>query len=93
MKTLIELVADLWGNKRAGFVAQQYRDAFDGKDLLEQDLAIFCNAAAHIEGGNEFGRGVEEGKRRVWLHIARMRGLHYRDFVSIADGAKTQHDS
>ena len=56
--------------------------------LLETDLAIFCNAGAPIDGRDEFERGVEEGKRRVWLHIARMRGLKPEDFVNIADGER-----
>jgi hypothetical protein len=42
-------------------------------------------------GASEFDRGVEEGKRRVWLHVARMAGLKASDFVSIADG-KDLHD-
>ena len=54
-----------------------------------RDLALFCNAAAPIEGNGEFDRGVEEGKRRVWLHVARMCGLDATDFVSIADGEPT----
>lgn len=87
MNSLPQLVRGLWG-KRAPNVVQQYREAFDERPLVEADLAAFCNAGSPITGTSEFERGVEEGKRRVWLHIARMRGLTYRDFVPIADGAK-----
>lgn len=84
---LITTLATLWG-RRSPDIALAYRAAFDQYRLLEADLAIFCNAGAPITGGTEFDRGVEEGKRRVWLHIARMRGLKPEDFVSIADGER-----
>jgi hypothetical protein len=87
MPSLIKTVAALWG-RRANDVARAYATAFAGRPLLEADLAIFCNAGAPIEGRDEFERGVEEGKRRVWLHIARMRGLKPEDFVAIADGER-----
>jgi hypothetical protein len=61
----------------------------EGRELLKADLAMFCNAAAPIIGASEFERGVEEGKRRVWLHIARTCGLQPQDFVLTADGART----
>lgn len=85
MQSLIKTIATLWG-RRSSDVAHAYRAAFAGRSLLEADLAIFCNAGAPITGATEFDRGVEEGKRRVWLHIARMRGLKPEDFVLIADG-------
>jgi hypothetical protein len=87
MTSLITTIAALWG-RRAKDVACAYGAAFDQDRLLEADLAIFCNAGAPIMGATEFDRGVEEGKRRVWLHIARMRGLKPEDFVSIADGER-----
>ena len=89
MQTLPEIVLTLWGRTRAARVADEYRIAFQGRDLLMRDLAMFCNAAAPIAGAGEFERGVEEGKRRVWLHVMRMRGLQASDFVKIADGNKT----
>ena len=85
MSSLIRTVAILWG-RRAQTVVHDYTAAFDQHRLLEADLAIFCNVGAPIAGANEFERGVEEGKRRVSLHIARMRGLKPEDFVNIADG-------
>lgn len=85
--TLTQSVAILWG-RRANTVVHSYRAAFDQHRLLEADLAMFCNVGAPISGVGEFERGVEEGKRRVWLHIARMRGLKPEDFVSIADGER-----
>jgi len=88
MSSLIKSVVALWG-RRASDLACSYAYVFDRYRLLEADLAIFCNAGAPITGANEFERGVEEGKRRVWLHIARMRGLKPEDFVSIADGERT----
>lgn len=91
MQTLPQIVLTLWGRKRAPAVVEDYRSALSGRELLVRDLAMFCNAAAPISGANEFDRGVEEGKRRVWLHIMRMRGLSPSDFVTIADGGKT-HD-
>jgi len=87
MPSLIKTIAALWG-RRSPDVARAYAAAFDQHPLLETDLAIFCNAGAPITGANEFERGVEEGKRRVWLHIARMRGLKPEDFVNIADGER-----
>ena len=87
MSSLINTIAALWGRRATG-VARAYAVAFDQHRLLEADLAIFCNAGAPIMGATEFDRGVEEGKRRVWLHIARMRGLRPEDFVSIADGER-----
>ena len=91
MLSLPQIVAALWGRRARG-VAAQYAQAFHGRELVKADLAMFCNAAAPIEGASEFERGVAEGKRRVWLHIARMCGLTSDDFVAIADGAKT-HDN
>ena len=85
MPTLPHLLALLWG-RQAQAVAADYRAAFGHDSLLRRDLAMFCNAAAPIEGHSEFGRGVEEGKRRVWLHIARLSALNPNDFVSISDG-------
>lgn len=87
MTPLPKIVEALWGRKARG-VAAQYQDAFDHRELVKTDLAMFCNAAAPIDGANEFERGVAEGKRRVWLHIARMCGLTSDDFVAIADGRK-----
>ena len=86
MQTLTQIVEALWGKKRAKAVTDEYKMAFDGRHLLVRDLAMFCNAAAPIGGGAEFDRGVEEGKRRVWLHITRMCGIRPEDFVTIADG-------
>lgn len=91
MPTLPLILQTLWGRHRAIQVAAQYRQACQDRDLFVRDLALFCNAAAPIEGACEFSRGIEEGKRRVWLHLARMSALTPADFVSIADGAH-QHD-
>ena len=88
MHSLPQIVAALWG-RRARAVASQYAQSFAGRELVKADLAMFCHAAAPIEGASEFERGVAEGKRRVWLHVARMCGLTSDDFVAIADGAKT----
>ena len=89
MHALPRIVLTLWGRHRAALVAEQYRTACQGRELFVRDLAAFCNAAAPIVGANEFDRGVEEGKRRVWLHVARMCGLDATDFVTIADGEPT----
>lgn len=86
MKSLPELLALLWGSSRARNVADDYKSACNAHSLFVRDLAMFCNAAAPIRGDCEFDRGVEEGKRRVWLHITRMSALNQNDFVSIADG-------
>jgi hypothetical protein len=51
-------------------------------------LAVFCNASSPIQGATEFDRGVEEGKRRVWLHIARAAGLKPSDFLSLSLGER-----
>ena len=89
MPTLPQIVLTLWGRKRAPHVADEYRIALTGRDLMIRDLAMFCNAAAPIVGATEFERGVEEGKRRVWLHVTRMCGLKPSDFVTIVDGEKS----
>jgi len=86
MPRLTDMVLLLWGRAQAPKVADEYRLALAGRDLLIRDLAMFCNAAAPIAAPSEFERGVEEGKRRVWLHVARMCGLKASDFVTIADG-------
>jgi len=84
--SLPEQVMKLWGWPRAARVVDEYRMAFHRNEHVMRDLAMFCNAAAPIEGASEFDRGVEEGKRRVWLHVARMCGLQHSDFVPVADG-------
>lgn len=91
MHSLPRLVESLWGKGRAARVTGAYRIACRDHPDIVRDLALFCNAAAPIEGASGFDRGVEEGKRRVWLHIARMAALTPQDFVSIADGDQT-HD-
>jgi hypothetical protein len=91
MQSIPLMLQTLWGNSQAPRVAAEYRDACTLRPLFLRDLAMFCNAAAPVMGASEFDRGVEEGKRRVWLHVARMAGLKASDFVSIADG-KDLHD-
>ena len=86
MQSLPQILAKLWGTHRAPAVVDEYQLAFAGRHLVLRDLALFCNAASPIEGASEFDRGVEEGKRRVWLHISRVCGLNHTDFVPIADG-------
>jgi hypothetical protein len=83
--TLIEMLRNLWGN-RAPLVAEEYAVIARHNALFMTDMAVFCNAAAPITGATEFDRGVEEGKRRVWLHVARMSGLRPDDFVKTANG-------
>ena len=90
MPSLPYLLTRLWG-QRSLEVAAAYRRTFPRDSVLTRDLAMFCNAAAPIEGASGFERGVEEGKRRVWLHIARLSALQPEDFVSISDGEHT-HD-
>lgn len=85
MKTLPELLRDMWGY-RAPMVADQYRSMLMDNPLVASDLAVFCNAAAPIAGPTEFDRGVEEGKRRVWLHVARSADLRPDDFIKISNG-------
>jgi len=84
--SLPQKIMMLWGWPEAASVVDEYKMAFTNRDRVVRDLALFCNAAAPIEGTSEFDRGVEEGKRRVWLHIARMRGIEHTDFIPIADG-------
>jgi hypothetical protein len=88
MPTLPQIIQKLWGTHRAVQVVNEYHQAFLGHELVMRDLALFCNAASPIEGATDFDRGVEEGKRRVWLHISRVCGLNHTDFVPIADGTK-----
>ena len=88
MHSLPRLVESLWGRGPAARIAETYRIVCRDHPALIRDIAMFCNAAAPIDGGSGFARGVEEGKRRVWLHIARMRGLKSEDFVNIADGER-----
>jgi hypothetical protein len=88
VQSLPKIVMSLWGWPRSGSVVDEYKMAFANRTLLQRDLAMFCNAAAPIAGASEYERGVEEGKRRVWLHVARMCGLEHTDFVNIADGQR-----
>jgi hypothetical protein len=85
MKTLPDILSLLWGRQQAPRVASAYRAACQQNPLFLRDLAVFCNAAAPIAGASEFDRGVEEGKRRAWLHVARLAALGPEDFVSLTD--------
>jgi hypothetical protein len=85
MANLIDTLRAMWGHK-APLVAEEYRAIVKHNDLFITDIAAYCNATAHIQGATEFDRGVEEGKRRVWLHIARMGGLEHTDFIPIGNG-------
>ena len=85
MRSLPDLLKDMWGY-RAPMVADQYNSMMRDNPLVQSDLAVFCNAASPIAGSTEFDRGVEEGKRRVWLHIARMANLRPDDFLKISLG-------
>lgn len=84
---LSRVVASLWG-KRAWAVAKEYRDAFQGRDLLLADLAMRCNVAAVEPANDPIALARAEGRREVFLHIARMSKLQPSDFVSIADGER-----
>lgn len=83
--SLPDTLKALWGD-RAPLVAEEYAEFLKAHPLAATDLAAFCNAAAPIMGPNEFDRGVEEGKRRVWLHMARIAGLQHQDFIKITNG-------
>jgi hypothetical protein len=87
-QTLPQQLVMLYGETRAKLVLAEYRALFAKGDLVKTDLAAFCNAAGENAGANEFERGIEEGKRRVWLHIARILGLTVEDFVGYADGSR-----
>lgn len=87
---LHELVFRMWGGKSIR-VVHEYQQAFDGRPLLERDLAVFCGIASANRGASDFDRGVAEGMRRVFLHIERMRRLTGRDFVALTDGDR-EHD-
>ena len=91
MKSLPEILSLLWGPQAAPRVAAEYREACARHPLFLRDLAVFCNAAAPIAGTREFDRGVEEGKRRVWLHVARLAAIRPEDFLSITD-QENDHD-
>lgn len=85
MTTIVNMLRNMWGG-RAPLVAEEYLAVAKDNALFMADLAIFCNAATPVQGTNEFDRGVEEGKRRVWLHISRMAAISADDFVPIANG-------
>lgn len=86
---LPQMLRTLWGRK-AIVVAQDYNDVWARHPDALADLAVFCNAASPITGANEFERGVEEGKRRVWLHIARISNLRAEDFIPISNGERNK---
>lgn len=89
MKSLPELLSLLWGQPAARRVADEYRAICSAHPLFLRDIAVFCNASAPVTGANEFERGIEEGKRRVWLHLARLAALDPKDFISITDRENT----
>ncbi len=91
MKSLPDLLSLLWGRPTARRVADDYRAMCSNHPLFLRDIAVFCNATAPINGACGFERGIEEGKRRVWLHIARLAALQPHDFVEITD-RETTHD-
>lgn len=82
MKLLTDLVARLWGDQ-AGDVARAYGRAFAREPLVLRDLGAFCHIASPIEGDSEFARGLAEGKRQTFLHIARMVRLTPEDFTPL----------
>lgn len=84
--TLPELLTAIYGPVRADALVSEVKAAFEGRAILENWLAIYCNAATHIQGATEFDRGVEEGKRRVWLELAALRRLRPSDFPKIKTG-------
>jgi hypothetical protein len=84
--TLPELLVTIYGPARADALVAEAKAAFEGRHILENWLAIYCNAATHIQGATEFERGVEEGKRRVWLELAALRSLRPSDFPKIKTG-------
>jgi hypothetical protein len=86
LKSLPEIVLALWGWPDSAKAVDEYKLAFAGRPMLVRDLAMFCYAAAPNDAATDFERGVIEGKRRVWLHISRMRNLEHTDFVAVADG-------
>lgn len=88
MQTLPQQLVTLYGETRARLVVSEYRAMFAKSEFVKTDLANFCNAAAENVAPTEYERGVEEGKRRVWLHISRVLGLGAEDFIAYADGAK-----
>lgn len=88
MQTLPQQLITLYGETRARVVVSEYRAAFAKAEFVKTDLANFCNAAAENAAPSEYERGVEEGKRRVWLHIARVLGLGPEDFIPYADGER-----
>ena len=88
MATLPELIQRLWGRRRALRVIHDYADVWNRHPDALADLAVFCNASAPIQGASEFDRGVEEGKRRVWLHIASVAQLKPADFLPISLGER-----
>lgn len=86
--SLPELLVTIYGPARADALVAEAKAAFDGRPVLENWFALYCNAATHIKGESEFERGVEEGKRRVWLELAAIRRLRPSDFPSMATGEK-----
>lgn len=82
MKLLTELVARLWGDQ-AGDVARAYARSFAAEPLVLRDLGAFCHVASPLEGEAEFDRGIAEGKRQTFLHIARMMRLTADDFAPL----------
>lgn len=82
MKLLTELLRNLWGN-RAVDVARSYQTSIGSEPLALRDMAFFCNVGQPIEGETEFARGVEEGKRQAFLHIAQMIRLNPDDFAPL----------
>lgn len=92
MKSLPDVLSTLYGPERATELVSEAKAAFDGRHVLENWFAIFCNAAGPVQGATEFDRGVEEGKRRVWLELAAIRRLRPSDFQPIATGEKFLND-
>lgn len=86
MRTTPEILAILWGTQKGLRVAQDYSSVWNSHPDALADLAVFCNSCAPIQGATEFERGVEEGKRRVWLHIAFAAQLGPADFLSLSLG-------
>lgn len=95
MKSAVEWLLNLFGPKRAEFVARAYQENLDpdtahGKAILT-DLAWYCgaNQSAHTPG-DPYETANNCGRQDVYFHIMEMLNLKPGDFKAAPGNINAQ---
>lgn len=85
MASLPQILASIWGRKKALGLVMEYRAAFAGRALLLADLAKVCEVGTTAPS-TAIGCVKQAAKQEVFAHIARVLELKPEHFVEIVDG-------